>query len=52
MTPVSVSVAWPDLRAALNTDAGINALITLNIQGEQQLSIVKDLQRHPVRAAT
>ena len=47
--PVSVSVAWPDLRVALNTDAGINALITLDIEGEQQLSIVKDLQRHPVR---
>ncbi len=47
--PVSVSVAWPDLRLALNTDAGINALITLDIEGEQQLSIVKDLQRHPVR---
>ena len=47
--PVSVSVAWPDLRLALNTDAGINALITLDVEGEQQLSIVKDLQRHPVR---
>ena len=47
--PVSVSVAWPDLRVALNTDAGINALITLDIEGEQQLSIVKDLQRHPVK---
>ncbi|MCY3849958.1 MAG: 50S ribosomal protein L25 [Acidimicrobiaceae bacterium] len=47
--PVSVSVAWPDLRVALNTDAGMNALITLDIEGERQLSIVKDLQRHPVR---
>ncbi|MCQ3813694.1 MAG: 50S ribosomal protein L25 [Acidimicrobiia bacterium] len=47
--PVSVSVAWSDLRLALNTDAGINALITLRIDGEEQLSIVKDLQRHPVR---
>ena len=47
--PVSVSVAWPDLRLALNTDAGLNVLITLDIEGEQQLSIVKDLQRHPVR---
>ncbi len=47
--PVSVSVAWPDLRLALNTDAGLNVLVTLDIEGEQQLSIVKDLQRHPVR---
>lgn len=47
--PLIVSVAWPDLRAALTTDAGINAVITLNIDGTEQLSIVKDLQRHPVR---
>ena len=47
--PVQVSVAWPDLRHALTTDAGINALITLEIDGVEQLSIVKDLQRHPVR---
>ncbi len=47
--PVSVSIAWPELRLALSTDAGLNALITLDIEGEKQLSIVKDLQRHPVR---
>lgn len=47
--PVAVSVAWPDLRAALTTDAGINAIITLSIDGSEQLSVVKDLQRHPVR---
>lgn len=47
--PVPVSVAWPELRAALTTDAGTNAIITLDIDGDQQLSVVKDLQRHPVR---
>jgi len=47
--PVTVSIAWPDLRAALTTDAGINAIITLSIDGTEQLSVVKDLQRHPVR---
>ncbi len=47
--PVAVSIAWPDLRRALTTDAGVNALITLEIGGEEQLSIIKDLQRHPVR---
>lgn len=47
--PISVSVAWSQLRLALTTDAGLNALITLDIDGEKQLSIVKDLQRHPVR---
>ncbi|MEZ5243626.1 MAG: 50S ribosomal protein L25 [Acidimicrobiales bacterium] len=47
--PVTVSVAWPDLRAVLTTDAGTNAVITLEIDGAQQLSIVRDIQRHPVR---
>ena len=27
--PVAVTVAWPELRRALTTEAGINALITL-----------------------
>ncbi|KAA0233971.1 MAG: General stress protein CTC [Acidimicrobiales bacterium] len=46
---VVVSVAYPDLRRALTTDAGLNALIDLQINGESQLSLVKDLQRDPVR---
>lgn len=46
---VAVSVDRTDLRGALSTDAGLNALITLDIDGDQHLSIVKDLQRHPVR---
>ncbi len=47
--PVAVSVEWPALRQALTTDAGLNALITLQIEGEDHLSVIKDLQRHPVR---
>lgn len=47
--PVSVAVEWPALRKALTTDAGVNALITLSIDGSEQLSIVKDIQRHPTR---
>ncbi len=47
--PVSISVDWPALRRALTTEAGVNALITLDIDGDQQLSIVKDIQRHPTR---
>ena len=47
--PVTVSVDKADLRAALSTEAGLNALITLDIDGGRQLSIIKDLQRHPVR---
>ena len=47
--PIQVSVDRADLRGALSTDAGLNALITLEVDGDRQLSIVKDLQRHPVR---
>jgi large subunit ribosomal protein L25 len=47
---VSVSVDWRELRGALTTDAGINALINLEIDGHaSELTIVKDLQRHPIR---
>lgn len=46
---VSVSVSWPELRKALTTEAGTNALITLDVDGTSDLTIVKDLQRHPVR---
>ena len=47
--PVSVAVAYGELRAALSTDAGLNQLINLDMGGEKALSIVKELQRHPVR---
>ena len=46
---VSVSVPWTDLRRVLSTDAGINALISLDVDGQKDLAIVKDLQRHPIR---
>ena len=49
--PVSVLVAWPELRRALTTEAGLNALITLDVDGQHDLTIVKDLQRDPVRRA-
>src|SRR4051794_20199242 len=46
---VSVSVDWRDLRLALTTDAGLNALVNLEVEGQSDLTIVKDLQRHPIR---
>jgi len=47
--PVSVVVDRKELRRALNTEAGLNALITLQVDGHEDLTIVKDLQRHGVR---
>ncbi len=47
--PEIFSVDYGDLRGALTTDAGLNALIQLSINGTNQLSILKTLQRHPVK---
>lgn len=44
-----LTVAWRDLRAALTTEKGLNAVITLKVGGDRHMTIVKDVQRHPVR---
>jgi large subunit ribosomal protein L25 len=47
--PVAVTVEWPDLRRALTTEAGLNALIDLTVGDTTSLSVIKDMQRDPVR---
>lgn len=47
--PIPVVVEWKPLREALTTEAGLNALIDLHVDDEVSLSIVKELQRHPIR---
>ena len=47
--PVTVSVGWPELRRAITTKAGLNAIIHLEVGGQRHMSIVKEIQRHPVR---
>jgi large subunit ribosomal protein L25 len=49
MTAISVAIAARDLRAALTTEAGLNALLNLKIGETSHLAIAKDIQRHPVR---
>ncbi len=46
---VAVAVDARELRSVLNTEAGLNALLTLDVAGDRQLSLVKELQHHPVR---
>ena len=46
---ISIVVDFPDLRAVMTTDAGVNAVISLEVDGKRQLSIVKDIQYHPIR---
>ncbi len=47
--PTSVSVVWRELRAALSGEAGMNALLSLEVDGETHLAIVKDVQRNPIQ---
>lgn len=46
-TPVSVDAR--DLYHALRTDAGLNAIIRMEIDGEQHLTLAREIHRHPVR---
>ncbi len=46
-TPVSVDAR--DLYAALHTESGLNALITLQVDSQEILTVARELQRHPVR---
>jgi large subunit ribosomal protein L25 len=47
--PVALTVDWRDLRSALTTDKGLNALLTLKVESKRTTALVKELQRHPVR---
>ena len=47
--PKSVSVVRRELRSALSTEAGSNALLDLQVEGEAVLALVKEMQRDAVR---
>jgi large subunit ribosomal protein L25 len=47
--PVSVTVGARELRAALSTPAGLNAVLTLTFDGSSYPTMARELQRHPVR---
>ncbi|MDA0298841.1 MAG: 50S ribosomal protein L25 [Actinobacteria bacterium] len=49
MEPISISVNRRDLRVALSGTAGMNTILDLTVDGTAYPSIVKDMQRHPVR---
>lgn len=46
---VTLAVDHRELRQALTTDAGLNAIITMEVDGASELCIVRELQRDPVR---
>jgi large subunit ribosomal protein L25 len=49
--PIPVSVSARDLRTVLSTDAGVNAVVTLRVDGKPFLTMARELQRHPVRGS-
>ena len=49
LDPTPVSVDSLELFHALRTDAGLNAVIRLDIEGDDHLAMARELQRHPVR---
>ncbi len=46
--PVAVAVVARELRAALNTEAGANQLLSLDTGSGTFLTIAREMQRHPV----
>lgn len=48
-TPRPVSVDANELFHAFNTDAGTNAILSLQLEDDSQLAIAREIQRHPVK---
>ena len=49
MEPISITIDRRDLRVALSGGAGMNTILDLTVDGTVYPSIVKEMQRHPVR---
>ena len=46
--PLTVQVGYTELRDALKTEAGLNTVFHLNVDGTDDLVMVKEIQRDPV----
>ena len=49
MTPISLTVERRDLRVALSGVAGVNTVLTLDVDGATYPAVIKELQRHPIK---
>jgi large subunit ribosomal protein L25 len=49
IAPVAISIEGRDLRSALTTESGLNALLSLDVDGQTHLTLAREIQRHPVR---
>ncbi|MDE0194449.1 MAG: 50S ribosomal protein L25 [bacterium] len=46
---VTASVDYRGLRGALSTEAGMNVVLNLDVAGQHEMALVKEMQRHPLR---
>lgn len=49
LDPTPISVDQLELYHALHTDAGVNAILKLDLGGDQHLALAREIQRDPVR---
>jgi large subunit ribosomal protein L25 len=50
LDPLSVSVSSRELYSALHTEAGANAILSVEVDGDEPvLTVAREIQRHPVR---
>src|SRR3982074_1581558 len=47
--PMAISGNGRHLRTALTPQAGLNALLSLQLDGKTHLTLAREIQRHPVR---
>jgi large subunit ribosomal protein L25 len=47
--PVAVAVGAREFQIALSSEAGLNTLLSLEVDGKSYLTLARDIQRHPVR---
>ncbi len=47
--PVALAVDARDLRNALSTDAGLNAVLTIEVGKDTHTSLAREVQRHPTK---
>ncbi len=46
---VTASVDYRELRGALSTVAGLNVVLSLDLGGQHEMALVKEMQRNPLR---
>ena len=49
MDSIAIHVSSRDLYAVLHTEAGMNAIIEVDVDGESVLTVAREVYRHPVR---